>query len=94
LLFWHYPHCYDQPPFSAIRRGDWKLIYFYEDQHSELYNLAEDISESQDLVEVRHDIAEPLIEALHDYLVEVDADIPSFKESGKRVPLPGEATRN
>ncbi|MCB9768350.1 MAG: sulfatase [Candidatus Omnitrophica bacterium] len=93
-VFWHYPHCYDQPPFSAIRRGDWKLIYFYEDQHSELYNLAEDISESQDLLEDRPDIAETLTEALHDYLVEVEANIPSFKESRKRVPLPGEATRN
>ncbi|MHC4432466.1 MAG: sulfatase, partial [Planctomycetota bacterium] len=24
-LFWHFPHCYDQPPYSAIRKGDFKL---------------------------------------------------------------------
>ena len=36
-------------PGSAIRSGDFKLIYFYETNHTELYNLKEDISEINDL---------------------------------------------
>ncbi len=88
-LYWHYPHCYDQPPFSAIRRGDWKLIYFYDDQRTELYNLADDIGESQDLFDQRPDVAKELSKVLRKFLLEAEADIPTFKETGKAVPLPG-----
>ncbi|MDQ3439162.1 MAG: sulfatase [Planctomycetota bacterium] len=51
-LFWHYPHYGNQggSPFSAIRSGDWKLIAFHEPKHSaELYNLAEDPQEKQNV---------------------------------------------
>jgi hypothetical protein len=37
-----------------VRAGDWKLIQFFEDERFELYNLAEDIGETNDLA-----IAEP-----------------------------------
>ena len=36
-------------PNGAIRRGDWKLIEFFDDGTLELYNLAEDISEKNNL---------------------------------------------
>ncbi len=47
-LFWHYPHYHGSmwKPGSAIRKGDWKLIIFYEDNHTELYNLATDPGET------------------------------------------------
>lgn len=50
-LFWHYPHYSNagSAPSGAIRQGDWKLIEFFEDGHTELYNLAKDPPESQDL---------------------------------------------
>ena len=40
-LFWHYPHYGNQggTPASSIRRGDYKLIEFFEDRRVELYNL-------------------------------------------------------
>lgn len=88
-LFWHFPHSYDEPPYSAIRQGDWKLIYFYADQHYELYNLAEDIGESRNLYEKRPDVAGRLATALHDFLVDAKAHIPAFKRTGETVPLPG-----
>ena len=49
-LFWHYPHYGNQggAPGAAIRRGDWKLIQWFEDK-LELYNLREDIGETNDL---------------------------------------------
>lgn len=52
-LYWHYPHYHSMgaTPYSAIRDGDWRLVEFYEDDHAELYNLAEDGSETTDLAE-------------------------------------------
>lgn len=50
-LYWHYPHYHGSgwTPGAAIRHGDWKLIEFYESNTVELYNLADDISEANDL---------------------------------------------
>lgn len=52
-LFWHYPHYHGSgwTPGAAIRQGDWKLIEFYETETIELYNLENDISENNNLVE-------------------------------------------
>ena len=50
-LFWHYPHYGNQggEPNATIRKGDWKLIHYWEDGHQELYKLSEDIGELNDL---------------------------------------------
>ena len=50
-LFWHYPHYHGSAwtPGAAILQGEWKLIEFYESNTVELYNLSEDISESNNL---------------------------------------------
>ena len=50
-IFWHYPLYLTgrASPASAIRKGDWKLIEYFEDGRLELYNLAVDISESYNL---------------------------------------------
>jgi arylsulfatase A-like enzyme len=50
-LFWHSPHYTNQGsrPAGAIREGDWKLIEHYEDGRLELFNLAKDPSETEDL---------------------------------------------
>jgi len=49
-LFFHFPHYYPTTtPVSAIRAGDFKLLEFLEDGRTELYNLAEDLGEKQDL---------------------------------------------
>lgn len=52
-IFWHYPLYLTgrATPASAIRKGNWKLIESFEDGHTELYNLANDISESRNLAE-------------------------------------------
>lgn len=68
-LFWHYPHYGNQggSPFSAIRLGDWKLIAFHDPrQGSELYNLASDPAEKQDL-------AKQELEKLKDLRARLDA---------------------
>jgi arylsulfatase A-like enzyme len=61
-LFWHYPHYGNQggAPGAAIRRGDWKLIEWFEDQRVELYNVKEDISEKHDLASEQPGLADRL----------------------------------
>ena len=53
-LFWHYPHYHagGATPHSAIREQDWKLIEFQEDGRTELYHLASDPQESDDVSSV------------------------------------------
>jgi arylsulfatase A-like enzyme len=79
-LFWHYPHYGNQggDPSSIIRRGDWKLIHYWEDNHNELYNLAADISEQHDLAAKEVAKAEQLWAELQAWL----------KETGARLPVP------
>lgn len=51
-LFWHYPHYNQHPssvPSSVIRRGPWKLIETFDPEGVELYNLAQDLSETVNL---------------------------------------------
>ena len=49
-LFWHFPHYRgDVIPYSIIRSGDYKLIKRYEGPTYELYDLAADLGEENDL---------------------------------------------
>lgn len=50
-LFWHYPHYGNQggAPGAAVRRGDYKLIEWFEDERVELFNVVKDTGEQTDL---------------------------------------------
>lgn len=79
-LFWHYPHYqhYQQggaTPYGAIRRGDLKLIEYYADNRCELYNLADDIGETNDLASMMPEQVEELREALHQWRDSVGAQM-------------------
>ena len=52
---WHYPHYHGSAwkPGASIRDGDWKLIEFYHYKNFELYNLAEDPGERQNLAKAK-----------------------------------------
>jgi arylsulfatase A-like enzyme len=71
-LFWHFPGylgagmtSWRTTPAGAIRRGDWKLLEFFEDGRLELYNLAQDLGQKRDLAS-----SEPArLKAMHDELV-------------------------
>jgi arylsulfatase A-like enzyme len=82
-LFWHYPHYGNQggAPYSAIRDGDWKLIKWYEDGSLELYNLKDDIGESNNLVQANAAKAKELHEKLVAWCSEVNALMPVPNES-------------
>ena len=77
-LFFHYPHYYaTTSPVSAVRVGDWKLLRYYEDARIELYNLADDIGETNDLASARPDLAASLLARLEAWWERVEAQHPS-----------------
>ncbi|MCA9166752.1 MAG: sulfatase [Planctomycetales bacterium] len=76
-LYWHFPHYYTRmTPSSALRHQDWKLIYRYEDNAVELYNLADDPSESKDLAQIDLARATALRAQLDSWLKSVNANLP------------------
>jgi len=80
-LYFHYPHYYHAPvstPVSAIRKGDWKLLHYYEDGHDELFNLANDPYEMRDLAGMEPTVAVDLRTQLMAWLLEVGAEMPRF----------------
>jgi len=74
-LFWHYPHYGNQggAPSAAIRRGDHKLIEWFEDDRVELFNIATDPGETKDLAAEQSDLAEKLRAELHAWQKQVGA---------------------
>jgi arylsulfatase A-like enzyme len=78
-LFWHYPHYGNQggSPGGAVRLGDWKLIEFYEDNRVELYNLAEDIGEKNNLAAKMPEKAAEMRKMLDDWRKSIKAAMPT-----------------
>lgn len=74
-LYWHYPHYSNQGgiPGGAIRMGDYKLFERYEDGRVHLYNLAEDVGESEDLASRMPDRVRAMRSRLHAWYRDVDA---------------------
>jgi len=54
-LYWHYPlakpHFLGGRSCGAIRKGNWKLLEFFDDGHVELYNVKDDIGEKNNLAD-------------------------------------------
>lgn len=74
-LFWHMPHYSNQGgrPGAAVRQADWKLIEWYDSDKVELYNLAEDNSESTNLADQHPQRVTELRRQLADWRKSIDA---------------------
>ena len=96
-LVWHYPnHWGPTGPginfCSALRKDDWKLVYYHDalrkDGPFELFNLSEDIGESNNLAAAYPERVAELAGDLAEKLIEYDAQMPIVKATGQVVPLP------
>ena len=88
-IFWHFPAYlqgkaegardshFRTRPAGAVRAGDWKLIEYFEDGDLELYNLADDISEKNNLVDTMPEKAAELRQLMLDWRQEVNAPVPT-----------------
>jgi arylsulfatase A-like enzyme len=103
-LFWHYPHQWYRDvgvglgiePFSAMRSGNWKVIYFYgdgvsdgkgQDPRLELYDLSTDIGEAKNMADAAPERAKDMQKALFQWLKEVGAGIPIVTATGQPAEL-------
>lgn len=95
-LIFHYPHQWkpydleDIDFLSAVRKGDWKLIYRMRTGKLELYNLKSDIGEQRDLSATHPEIVKELAVELSAKLRGWNSPMPTVRETGKSVPLPDE----
>jgi arylsulfatase A len=78
-IFWHYPHYHGggAKPYGAVRRGDLRLVEFFEDGRVELYNLKDDIGETKDLAAAMPEKAQELRKLLSDWRLSVGAQMPA-----------------
>lgn len=77
-LFWHYPHYHGSAwkPGSALRKGDWKLVVHYENNRTELFNLANDPGETINIAEDNLEKVAELKKILDEKLVDSNAKFP------------------
>lgn len=92
-LFWHFPgYIRDQTPVTVIRKGDYKLIHFYETASYEMYNLINDISETTNLLpssdQAVIDLANGMITDMRAHLTDTSAPLPTYRSGGATVPMP------
>ena len=86
-LYWHFPaylegyrgldSAFRATPHSIIRLGDWKLIYYYEDQSMELFCLKDDPMEKNNQAGSQPQKVKELYGKLSRWLQETQADIPT-----------------
>ncbi len=95
-LIWHFPNKWipqDGPGVnyhSAIRQGNWKMIYNMKTGRKELYNLQSDIGENNDLSNQYPGKVSELASLLSNQLRKWEAPMPVFKITGKVVSMPDE----
>jgi len=96
-ILWHMPHFWGVngpgiAPYSAVRQGRFKLIYFHGDRRLELYDLEEDISERRDLARSHHEVLVRMAGVLTARLKDAGAQMSIDKTTGKPVPWPDQVT--
>jgi arylsulfatase A-like enzyme len=77
-VFCHYPH---KTPSTSLRKGDWKLIRWYADNPDqtdryELFNLASDEGESENVAEANRGIVDELSSRIDVLLHRTEAVLP------------------
>lgn len=98
-LGWNQPHQWGAPgpgiePFTSIRHGDWKLIYFHAGRRFEMYNLATDIGETEDLaIEASGRLLE-LARDMQGWISDTGAQLSIDKATGEEIEGPAAAAES
>ena len=92
-LLWHYPHFWGVKgpgiePFSALRVGQYKLLFFYGDRRYELYNIADDLGETTDLIKSESGVAAKMAKQMRTALERASAQMPLDPKTKQPVDLP------
>ncbi len=93
---WHFPNNWGPTgpgigAYSAIRKGDWKLIYYHDPEREhryELFNLANDLGERHNLAESQAATRARLAGELAEQLRQMEAQMPTDRRTGEPVALP------
>lgn len=82
-IYWHFPHHRNEglSMAAAIRLGAWKYIYEFEIEKKHLYNLDEDISESNNLFKEHPEKVKELSDMLENWQKKVDAEMPEINKN-------------
>ncbi|MDF1861072.1 MAG: sulfatase-like hydrolase/transferase, partial [Verrucomicrobiales bacterium] len=82
-LFWHYPHYGNQggEPSAIMMTNEWKLIHYFEDGRTELYDVNSDIGEQNDVSKENPNIVSEMVGELKKWQKEVGANSPSQNAS-------------
>lgn len=88
-FYWHYPHQWvgdlgagpGIEPFTSVRDGDWKALYFYSDQRWELYHLGDDIGETENLAASESQVLMQLGLAMLDWMKTHQAALPRLRRT-------------
>jgi arylsulfatase A-like enzyme len=87
----HFPHQHRSSYFTSYRLGDWKVIYHYHEEgpeRFELFNLADDRSESNNLAGSRRDELRRMMRAMVEGLEKADAQYPLALDGSGRILKP------
>ena len=77
-LYWFYSnYSFAGRPGMAMREGDWKYAFFFENEEEELYNLAEDIGENENVVNAHPERAKLMRKKLDAWAA--DVNVPPHK---------------
>lgn len=92
-LVWHQPHFWGAQgpgiwPYSAVRVGDWKLIYRHAGSSFELYNLAGDEGESLNFATSDRARVSELARILSEQLRSMGAQMSLDATTGEPIPWP------
>jgi arylsulfatase A-like enzyme len=95
-LGWNQPHQWGATgpgiwPFTSLRSGSWKLIYFHAKQRFELYDLAHDLGEEHDLAPEQPEKVLELAGRMQTWIKATGAQLSIDKATGEEVTSPLEA---
>jgi arylsulfatase A-like enzyme len=98
VIGWNQPHQWGAAgpgiePFTSIRAGDWKLIYFHAGQRFELYDLAKDIGEANDLADARPLLLRDLAGVMQGWIEQTGAQLSIDRATEREVSGPLAAAR-